>query len=240
MPEPRTPRAWRSTAAIAAAVAAAASLCGALLLFGSYLLHKEQPVVGTPGPRAAFTSSEFSIAARQRACMSAITIPSQARVAQLELRQAASARGGPVLDLLLSGPDYEARETLPSEQAEGPVQVPIRAPRRTLIGSVCLINRGHATAVLVGSAESRSRSRSTLTIAGRRTAGNIALTFLGARRRSRLARLGEAFEHASHLTDDLLPAWLIWVLAVATLLAVPIATVAVVRRALLEDEHGSR
>jgi hypothetical protein len=241
MPDARTHRPTRTTATLAAIVAAAVALLGALLLFGSYLLHKEKPVLGTPGPRAAFMASEFSIPAHQRACMSGVTIGPHMRVAQFEVREApGSSQGSPPIDVLLSGPGYEELAHAQSEQPEGPVEVPIEPPPRSLIGSVCLINRGTRTAVLVGSTESRSRSRAALTIAGKPVSGDIALTFLSGRPRTRLSRLAEVFDHASNLTDNLVPAWLIWIVAISALLGVPVATVVVIRRALLEDEAAAR
>jgi hypothetical protein len=241
MPDARAHRPARSTATLAAIVAAAVALLGALLLFGSYLLHREKPVLGTPGPRAAFTASEFTLPAHQRACMSGVTISPHMHVAQFELREPpGSSHGSPPIDVLLSGPGYEALAHAPSEQSEGPVEVQIEPPPRSLIGSVCLINRGPSAAILVGSREPRSRTRSQLTIAGKPTSGDIALTFLSGRPRTRLSRLAEVFDHASDLTDQLIPAWLIWIVAISVALGVPLATVAVVRRALAEDEVASR
>jgi hypothetical protein len=237
MPEAHVPSSPRSTARVAVLVAVAVILCGALLLFASFLLHKERAVVGTPGPRPEFTGTEFTVPAHQRACMSSITLAPEARIAQLELREpSGGAHGSPPIDVLLAGAGYRALAQLPAEQSEGRVEVPIRPPRNSLIGTVCIINRGTSAAVLAGSREPRSRQRSMLTIGGRPTSGDIALTFLESRQRSRLGRVDEVFTHASNLTDHLIPVWVIWILSVATLLGVPIGTVAAFYRALREDE----
>jgi hypothetical protein len=129
---------------------------------------------------------------------------------------------------------------VPGEQGEGEVQVAVRPPRRYVIGSACLINRGSTPAALLGSTEPRSISRAKLFLDGKPTAGDIALTFLDSRRKSRLSRLAEVFGHASNLTDHLIPVWLIWLLAICTLLSVPAATVALFHRALREDERAGR
>jgi hypothetical protein len=105
-----------------------------------------------------------------------------------------------------------------------------------VIGSACLINHGTTPAVFFGSTEPRTRSRSTLTIDGKPTTGEIGLSLLDNRSRSRLSRLGEVFEHASDLTDHLIPVWLIWLLSVSSLLVVPVAVVAFFYRAVREDE----
>jgi hypothetical protein len=221
----------------AAAVLAAVIVLGVLVLITSYLLHTERPIAGTPSPRALFKATLFIIPVGERACMSSTTLPPDGGLLQLELGEATgSAHGSPPIDALLMAPGYRELAHLPGEQAEGEVQLPIHTPRHYVIGSVCLINRGSAPAGLAGSTEPRSISRSKLTINGKPTAGDIALTFLSNRRQSRLSRLGQVFGHASNLTDHLIPVWLIWMLAVTALLAVPTAAVTLFRRALHEDE----
>lgn len=226
----QTPRA-------AGTVIAGVVVLGLLVSFTSYLLHKERPLAGTPAPRALFKATLFTIPAHGRACMSDTTLPPNGRILQLELGEVSGgAHGNPPIDALLTAPGYSELAHLPSEQGEGAVQLPIRPPPHYVVGSVCLINRGGTPAGLAGSTEPRSISRSMLTINGKGAAGDIALTFLDSRPQSRLSRLGEVFGHASNLTDHLIPVWLVWIIAVTALLAVPVATVAFFRRALREDE----
>lgn len=240
MAEPGIPSRARGTARAATTVAAAVILCGGLLLFGSYLLHRERPLAGTPAPPALFNATVFTLPTHQRACMGSITLPPRGRILQLDLREAPSGtHGSSPIDAVLSAPGYRAVAHVPGEQSEGLVEVPIHPPPHPVVGSVCLINRGNAPLALAGSTEARSVSRATLTINGKATTGDIALTFLYDRRQSRLARLGEVFDHASNLTDRLVPVWLIWILAISVLFTVPIGTVALFRRALREDEVAS-
>jgi hypothetical protein len=242
MAEPAGTKTSRAPAGAAALVAAIVIALGLLTLFASYLTHKEKPIVGTPAPRALFSASLFTLHPHGRACMSSTTLPPNGRVLQLELGELpSSVSGNPPLDVLLSAPGYRARAHVPGEQSEGPVEVPVRPPRRYVIGSICVVNRGDESAALAGSTEPRSISRSKLTINGKPREGDIALTFLNDRSESRLSRLGDAFDHASNLTDHLIPVWLIWTLAISALLVVPIGTVALFHRALREDEvtrHG--
>lgn len=221
----------------AAIVAAVVILCCALLLLVSYLLHSERQLVGTPGPSAQSKASEFAILPHQRACMSSITLVPDGRIVQLERGEASGSRhGSPPIEVQLSAPSYRAIARLPGGESEGVVAVPIQPPRRTVIGSACFINRGRTPAVLFGSTEPRTRSRSALTINGKPSAGDIGLSFLGNRSRSRLSRLGEVFDHASNVTDHLVPVWLIWLPTVSALLVAPVVTVAFFYRALREDE----
>lgn len=224
------------SARAAAALAAAVIVAGALLLLGSYLLHHEKPIAGTPAPRALFSATTFTLHPQQTACMTSVTLPPSGRTLQLLLGESSSGKGGPPIDVLLSAPGYHSTARLPAGESEGQAQVAVRPPRHFVIGSACLTNRGTSSAVLVGSIEQRSRTRSKLTIDGRPVAGDIALTFVDSKSKTRLSRLGEAFEHASNLTDQLIPVWLVWIIAVLALLSVPAATVLLIQRALREDE----
>jgi hypothetical protein len=226
--------------AAAATIVAAVVIVGcALLLLVSYLLHTERPVAGTPGPSAQSKASEFRIPAHQSACMSAITLVPNGRIVQFEAGEASgSTHRNPPIDVVLSAPGYNATAHVAGGEPEGVVALPVRAPRRTVFGSACVVNRGTTPAVLFGSTEPRTRTRSVLSINGRPTTGNITLSFFNSRSRSRLSRLGEVFEHASNLTDHLIPTWLIWLLSIFALLAVPAMTVAFFRRAVQEDEAG--
>jgi hypothetical protein len=242
MAESTVPSRRPTLAAAATIVAAVVVLCCALLLLVSYLLHTERPLVGTPGPSAQSKASEFTILPHQRACMSSVTLVPNGRIVQLELGEASATRHrNPPIDVLLSAPGYSAIAHMPGGEPEGVVALPIQPPLRTVIGSACLVNLGTTPAVFFGSTEPRTRSRSTLTINGKPSTGDIGLSLLDNRSRSRLSRLGEVFDHASNLTDHLIPVWLIWLLTVSALLVVPVGVVAFFRQAVREDEvaqHG--
>jgi len=237
MAEKRTPPRPRSLARSAAMLATAVIAAGALLLLALYMLHKEKPIAGTPAPRALFKATVFTIPPHQRACLGPVTLPPGGSLMQFELREVqGGAHGTPPLEAVLSAPGYRATASLPAEEPEGVVGVPVQPPAHYAIGSVCLVNRGTSPVGLAGSTEARSVSRVKLSINGRPAAGDIAVTFLKSRPQSRLGRLAEVFDHASNLTDRLIPPWLVWIVALTALLAVPIGTVAVIHRALQEDE----
>jgi hypothetical protein len=141
---------------------------------------------------------------------------------------------------VLSAPGYRATLAVPGGYPGGGVALPIAPPRRAEIGTACFVNRGSTTALLDGTTEPRTVSRSRTQIDGRTVVGDIGLTFLEARPTSLLEHMGEIFDHASNLTDTLVPAWLIWVLAVLVALGVPAAVVTALWRSLREDEAGGR
>jgi len=227
----------RQPSGAAATLAVVLILAGALIWFGPYLTRKEPFLAATPAPAALLPPSEFPLAPQQQACMSSVTINPNSRVAQFGLRPAKTTpRGGPPVELVMSGSGYRAVAIVPAGYLGGDLGLPITPPKHALIGSACFTNRGTTTVLLIGSVEARTISRSETIIGGKSVVGDITLTFADDHRRSLTERLGEVFGHASNLTDRLVPVWLIWMLAVLVAFGVPIAMVAAFYRALREDE----
>jgi hypothetical protein len=223
-----------------AAVGAALILAGAVVWFVAYLTQTRQSVAEIPSPPALVAISEFAVPPSQQACMSSVALTPNSRLAQFRLRRpTGTAQGGPPIELILSGPGYETRAHVAGGYTQASVALPILAPRRALIGRACFVNRGETTALLDGTTEARTVSRSATRIDGRPVLGDIALAFLDSRQRSLLDRLAEIFGHASNLTDRLVPVWLIWIFAVLVALGVPIGTMAAFYVALRADEAAS-
>jgi hypothetical protein len=189
-------------------------------------------------PPPLFVLSQFAVPPGGQACMSAVTITPESQVAEFQLHPATmTPRGGPPLDLVLSAPGYRSVLAVPGGYPGGSVELPISPPRHAEIGSACFVNRGHSAVLLPGSAEARTVARSTTLIDGKSVVGDIALTFSQRAQQSLLSRIGAAFAHASNLTDHLLPAWLIWLIAVLVAFGVPAAVIASLYLALRESER---
>jgi hypothetical protein len=223
---------------LAAVLSAVLILIGALLWFLPYLTSQRVPVAEVPAPAALSALTPFAVAPQAQACMSPVTVTPDSDIAEFQLRPAApSPTGGPPVELVLSAPGYRAVLAVPGGYPGGGVGLPIAPPAHAEIASACFINRGKTPVLLIGTSEGRTTSRPATTIAGRRVLGDIALTFATARQVSLLDRLGEVFDHASNLTDRLVPAWLVWMIAIAVALGVPIAIVRAFHDALREDER---
>jgi hypothetical protein len=212
-------------------------------MFAPYLLKKRAFFTSVADAASEYTklNSAIPLGAGQRACMSSVTVTSNSAVAAFELSLPPSAEltNPPPLEATLSAPTYYQAVQLPSGTYGKRIEFPIHAPRHSVIVTACLLNAGTHAIELEGTTAGRTTSRSALTIGGRRVVGNITLGFLPKRPRSRLARLGETFEHVSNLTDRLIPVWLVWILSVLTVLTVPIGIVVALQRALREDDAVS-
>jgi hypothetical protein len=222
----------------AVAVGSMLLLAGALIWFLPYLTEGRRSVAEIPSPPALKTVSEFALAPGQQACMSYLAVTPNSRVAKFRVR-AVTARGGPPIELRLSAFRYETRAHLAGGYTTGGATLPIVAPSHALLGEACFVNRGKVTALLDGTTEPRTVSRSATRIDGRPVVGDIAIEFLDTRRPSLLDRTGEMFGHVANLTDNLVPVWLIWVLAVLVVLGVPIGTMAAFYAAIEEDDAAS-
>ncbi len=229
-----------SAPAACAALAGALILGGALLWFNPFLTGERTAFATVPTPPALFGVTSFELAPHGQACMRAVTITPQSRVAVFELRPAKQTpSGGPPVHLVLTAPGYRALLAVPGGYPGGVVSLPIAAPKRAEIGTACFVNEGHSTVLLPGTAEPRTISRSTMLINGRYVVGDVALSFVENGPHSLISRLGEIFEHASNVTDRLVPVWLIWILTVIVAFGVPVAVVAALYLALREGEHAA-
>jgi hypothetical protein len=213
-----------SRAGVVAALMLALMLAGALGWVIPYLRAPRPVVAGVPAPPPLFTASAFTLAAHEQACMSDVTVESNSRLAEFELRPARPGpAGGPPVRLVLRAHDYQASVNVPGGYPGGAATLPITPgpPARTVIASACFTNLGHAPVNLQGSTEPRTIAHSSTRVGGRAVAGDITLTFYDSPERSLLRHLGEVFSHASNLTEGLVPVWLIWAIVLLVAFGVP-------------------
>ncbi len=216
-------------------------IIGALIWYRPFLTQREQPIAEIPAPSALFSLTEFPVPANGKACMNSVTVTPDTRVATFSLRPAkASPVGGPLVELILTGPGYSARTLVPGGYGGGSATVPLAPPKRSLIATACFVNLGRTTVLLDGTNEPRTVSRPSVEIAGQHVPGDIALSFEEDVPESLLDRLGTVFAHASNLTDGLIPVWLIWLIAPVVAFGVPIALILAFYSALLDDFVDAR
>ena len=173
--------------------------------------------------------------------MSSVAMTPASRVASFLLRpEKRTPAGGPPVELMLSAPGYRATLHVPGGYPGGSVALPIAPPRRAELGTACFVNRGKSVVLFDGTTEPRTVSRSHVLLDGHAAVGDIALTFYDSGSRSLAGHLGEVFDHASNLTDRLIPVWLIWLLAVLVAFGVPLAVTAAFYLSLREDEATGR
>jgi hypothetical protein len=210
---------------------------GVIFWFAPAISQRGVEVAGVPAPPAFYAVTYFPLHPHERACMNAVTIEPQARIAQFRVLPAHGARsGGPKVELILTAGAYRTTAFVPTGYAGGEAHLAIRPPAHPELGDACWVNRGSKTALLSGTVEPRTVARPQLTLGGRAVLGDVALEFTDNRELSLPGWVNEMFGHASNLTDGLVPVALIWLLAIALIVAVPSGLVAAFYLALREDE----
>jgi hypothetical protein len=208
-------------------------------------LRAVRPVrAGVPAPPPLFMVSELSLPPHGQACMQEVTVQPNSGLAEFNLRPThpgSGGPGGPPVRLVLTARGYRASAYVPGGYPGGAASVDILPgpPRQAVLASACFSNLGRESVNLESSTEARTISRSSTTVDGKRVAGDIVLAFFGTERRSLLKQLGEAFSHASNLTEGLIPVWLIWVIAILTAIGVP-AGMALAMYAALREQAPPR
>lgn len=227
----------RRYALMATGLAALLILLAGLLWFRPYITEQRRTVASVPAPPALFALTQYAVTPGSQACMSPITLEPGTGYVAFGLRPSRPGRPGPPVEVVLSAPGYRATAHVPGGYPGGAVALPVASPSRTVEGTVCFVNRGRSTVLLDGSNEPRTvAARTGMVIGGRSTPGDVALTFLAAKRSSPLDELGRVFGHASNLTDRLVPVWLIWVIALLCAIGVPLGVLAALYLSLRPGE----
>ena len=227
-----------------ALVAVVVILVGAAIGFVPFLLkqqHWRASVADATATKAKLSTSAFALAPHQRACMDAVAVTPKSALVRYQLASAAAAQHeGPPLEMLLIAPGYRALVALPVGGYGRYVAFPIKPPRRSVIAAACLTNSGKVPVAVEGTTALRTTSRSLLTIDGKPVMGNLTLLLLEKHPQSRLANLNDLVEHASNLTDQLVPVWLVWLLAACLVVGMPVGIVVAFQRAVRDDELAGR
>lgn len=214
-------------------------VAGGLIWYRPVLTTPRQNMAEVPAPPALFAATQYALPGHKRACMDNVTVTPQSQVVEFQLFPARSAKGGgPPVAFSVQGPGYQATSFLHGGYPGGIALLPLSPPKHALIATACIRNLGTSPVSLVGTDEARTVSRShPLTVGARPLPGDVALAFLQSRPKSPLHELGQAAQHASNLTDGLLPPALILAIAVITAFGVPAVTILAVRMALAEQER---
>lgn len=212
-------------------------LIGVALWYQPALSEPRQAVAEIPAPPALEVAASFALSSHARACESAVTVTPQSQDAQFTLFPAKPTKtGGPPVELTLAAPGYTSRTLLPGGYPGGSATLPMTPPPYPLIARACFQNLGSGTVLLVGTDEGRTVSRSSpVTVAGRTLPGDIDLGFLQSKPTNIVHQLGEIAEHASNLTDGLLPPVLVWLVAILTFAGAPISIVCAFYVALRDE-----
>jgi hypothetical protein len=194
------------------------------LLGGLHLLRlataDRELVASTPSPRPLFAVTYVALPARERLCLSRVTIPTDAQQVRMQVKT--DGRPGPALAVELSAPGYRDRVLVPAGYPDGTtLSVPMRPPDATRLGAVCLSHAGGPDVALAGTTEDRTQSRPQGRLAGRPEPADTYLAFYEDGRASALDRVGAIVARMSAFKPGIVGPWLLWPLLVLAFAGVP-------------------
>ena len=155
--------------------------------------------------------------------MDNVTFSRDSQIAHFGVVDPAGKPGQP-LALSASGPGYGFKTHLRGGYpGNGPVLVPLEAPDHSLLGNLCIRNVGKAKLALAGTAEGRTVSRSYTKIDGQQQPqAHVSLTLQRRYPAALAPRIPTMLARVAALNPT--TPWMVWLLALATLLLVPLGT----------------
>jgi hypothetical protein len=198
---------------------------GALWFYVPHLTEDHPDVLSTPSLVGFQTSKQVVVRRGQQACISPVPLEPALRTVRMVL-QARGTQASP-LEIELRGPGYRGAGRFAGYQPGGAVNVEAAvspAPPGDADGTLCVRNAGRRAVGLVGTDEPLSATLPATALDGKPT-GDVdpAITFLGGPPQSIISRAGTILGRASDLTGGFVPLWLLWPLAIAFVLAAPLA-----------------
>jgi hypothetical protein len=212
---------------VAAAIVIVVFLIGAVRWFVPSLTLERQTVDSTPSLQGLFVRSEVLVRGGGRACITPLPLDRDVREVQLLLH--ARGKEDIPLDVSLRGPGYNATTQLTASATGSDVLATGRlssAPTAVSDGTMCVRNRGRRSVGLVGTNEPSSLTTPVTTVDGAPASDvDPAVTFLTGERRDIISEAGTVIDRIAGFTG-VVPAWLLWPLAVVFILGVPAAAAA--------------
>lgn len=218
---------------------AAVFLVVAAFTFGRALLRYDVQVVAVVTPPGLASAESIPLAPGDRACTD--RVPYTRDVGQAELRlDPGNAATGPPLVITALAPGYRSTARIDGTYtAAGTATVDLQAPRRSVLGRLCVRNAGPAAVALSGTSAPRTATISQTTVDGRPNPVDMQLRLLEGRSHPLHARLGGIFDRMATLKGSLVAPWMLWVLGVGAFCAVPAVMMLAVGSALAEDEAST-
>ena len=198
---------------------------GALWFYLPHLSEDHPNVLSTPSLAGFQSTKEVVVRRGQQACVSPVPLEPALRTVRMVLHGRGTQSSA--LDVELRAPGYRGTGRFAGYPAGGLVGVDaavLPAPPANVDGTLCLRNVGRRAVGLVGTDEPLSSTVPATAIDGK-PAGNVdpTITFLGGPPQSIISRAGTILGRASDLTGGFVPLWLLWPLAIAFVLAAPLA-----------------
>jgi hypothetical protein len=175
----------------------------------------------------------------QRACQDQVALEDDTRT--VRFYSGSPTPDVPQLRVSVRGPGYRAERLSPAGEvagggADGIYDIQIPRPSRSLIATVCVASASRTqAALLAGSLEDRVHSRSTTEVDGRPLKTRLGLVLLSGGPRSVASHPKQVLQRAATFQPPFVGWFLLALLGLAVVVAVPAAAVFAILRALRDD-----
>jgi hypothetical protein len=201
-------------------------LIACIAWFVPYLTRERENVSGVPVPPPLFVQDEVKLRPGSEACLSDVAFDTDAETVELTALRGRSP--GPRLAIVAEGPRYRETTAVPDGYTPTTVlRADIDPPERSLLGTLCIANRGQRRVTLLGTTEARTVVARPMTqIDGTEVVPDIPVRFLSTDRGSVLERAGELVERVAAFKPGVfgVPA-VLWLLLLLVAVGVPATAV---------------
>ena len=220
----QSPRTW------AAVGVGLGLLIACLAWFLPYLTRERQDIAGVPVPTPVIAQAPVKMLAGSEACLSDVAFDTGAEL--VELMALAAPRQRPPIEVVARAPGYrEAALVTGGNEPPTWLYAQIDPPSRSVIGTLCIRNRGKQRVDLLGTTDARTATGRPVTrIDGVEVAPDISVRLLAEDTSSVLDRLGQLVDRAAAFKPGLF-GWpvLLWLMMLLTAIGLPaVATYAIV------------
>jgi hypothetical protein len=220
------PRRLLSPRALAGLGAGLGLLIACIAWFLPYLTRERENVSGVPVPRPLFVQDEVELRPGSEACLSDVAFDTDAET--IELTALRGKAPGARLAIVAEGPGYRETAAVPGGYTPTAVlRAEMDPPERSVIGTLCIANRGPRTVALLGTSETRTVvARATTRLDGVEVPPDITVRFLSTDRGSVLERAGELVDRVAAFKPGVFGAPpVLWLLLLLVAVGVPAAAV---------------
>jgi hypothetical protein len=180
---------------------------------------------GPPLPPASLVPA--TIKPGSRLCIRQLALSPDDQVARVLVQT--GGRPGPPLRVDVTAPGYSATSTVQPGYRDGPLEIALTPPRRSMRGDLCVQNTGRAAMSILASGVGEKLSRPQPELDGTQLQQDVPIVFHERAQASLANRTGELIGHASVFTP--LPRWSLWLLLALVLLVLPAAAIGAVAKA---------
>jgi hypothetical protein len=214
--------ALRSPRVLAGVGAGLGLLIACAAWFVPYLTRERVDVAGVPVPPPFLAQTPVKVGSGSEACLSDVAFDTDAEF--VELTSLSAPR--PPLEVVARAPGYRETGSVPgSRAAPSGMFARINPPERSVIGTLCIRNRGKRRIDLLGTADARTGvGRPVTRIDGAEIVPDISVRLFAADHGSVLDRLGQLVDRAAAFKPGVfgLPV-LLWIVALLTAIGIPAA-----------------